>query len=103
MDTALMLNEITHSALLFDSPVKAVTSLYLYPIHSQVPRIDTLTEIKSLVTAIRQENKELKSKIDILTIKVHSCLKKQVYIYGTSDARNITYLFKCTRSRMLLL
>ena len=32
MDTALMLNEITHSALLFDSTVKAVTSLYFNPI-----------------------------------------------------------------------
>ena len=41
------------------------------PIHSsQVPFIDILTELKSLVTASRQENKELKSKIDLLTTKV---------------------------------
>ena len=32
MDTAQMLNEITHNALLFDFPVKAVTSLYFNPI-----------------------------------------------------------------------
>ena len=32
--------------------------------------IDALTEIKSIVTAIRQENKDLKTKIDLLTTKV---------------------------------
>ena len=49
--------------------------------------IDALTEIKSIVTAIRQENKDLKSKIDLLTTKVDKQNKEILSLKSSSNNR----------------